>query len=267
MEVEATLMDEGGYIIGTATFSLPWGWIARFSAHRMRLTANSPLLESISVSFDDVPVDAITDTLTIDIARINGIDARASAVPYSANWARWQAIAAQEAAKDSLNTFKNLLPHQIGVGTTFTTPKLTLSVYNTVYFSSKKSRKEIGFFDYGCDFGFIHGLAGDLGGVGYFSFYPNVHIGRNAAKVYRSETRRTKITKVNGVYAGIGGGLMLATYVYQNDTVQVITPALDVKVGVTVGLFDVGYTPRFALKADGSVAANHKWSLGLRIPY
>jgi hypothetical protein len=184
-------------------------------------------------------------------------------VRHRTEWARQQTRAAGETVLDVLHTFKNLLPHQVSVGTTFTTPLLTLSAYNTLYFA-----KGWLFVDYGCDFGLIHGLPWDIGGVEYSSFYPNAHFGGNlGGRVIQRGTRRKTVTTVNGFFLGIGGGCMITNYVYPNHTVRIVTPAIDLKMGVSLGLFEFGYTMRFGLRSIEPIGLNHKLSLGLRIPY
>lgn len=109
----------------------------------------------------------------------SGPDDDAAAAQAEADAAAKAAAKAEAAAKaaSAWKTVKYFLPHQIGIGTTFSTPILTVSVYNTGYALWVSDNTPYLFFDYGFDagfiHGFIHGLIQDLGDVGYYSFYPN----------------------------------------------------------------------------------------------
>ena len=95
---------------------------------------------------------------------------------------------------------------------------------------------------------------------------PTAHIGLNLLGAV--QRRDTIIEDVLNFYVGIGGGIMIAAYTYQNDTAQVITPALDVKVGVNYWRMTLDYTVRFAVFSDNyPMGINNKISVGIRIPY
>jgi hypothetical protein len=288
MTAEAELLDETGNILGRQHFTLSWGWVAHFTGKGMTLSADTDLIESVPVEFPDVPVDAITDTLTIAIVKINGMDAAAGTVSYSSadrtKWepvvradrkraaeawaaARAQAAAAarQKAAAEAraaLNPVKHLLPHQVGIGTTFT--MLTLSLYNNLPFFPEESGKMFWMsFDYGCDFSFNFQTLS--GGPSYFSFYPNAHIGGLMFPFFVIRDEET-ITSEWGLYCSVGGGLMQTTYGGR----QISTPVWEWKVWLKLWRFDFAFSGCYAENTkdpaftDGEI---YKFSVGLRIPY
>ena len=68
------------------------------------------------------------------------------------------------------------------------------------------------------------------------------------------------------MYLGVGGGLMLSTYTFPNDTANARTGALEVAIGFRAGIVDLSYSPRFTFPEK--VIVNHKLQLGFRIiPY
>jgi len=136
------------------------------------------------------------------------------------------------------------IPHYVGIGTTFNTPILTLSAYNKIFLKAL-------YIDYGCDFGFVHGLATELKGVGYYSFYPNAHIGLAGG---------SDVENGGGVFLGLGGGAMLSTYTFPRDTVNTVTPAFDISMGFRVRFFELTYSMRFA-----NSLVNHKLQAGFRV--
>jgi TolB-like protein len=151
---------------------------------------------------------------------------------------------ATEKKEDTFKKFTDFLPHYITVGSSFSTPLLIVSVYNNYYLLDRKM-----FFDYGCDFGFFHGMQ-DINDVNYYSFYPNLHINGN-------------IPGDNfQLHGGLGIGYMISTYTFPNDTVNMNTFAFDVGAGFDISIVTIGYNLRTDFKS-----INHKTYVGIRIPY
>jgi multidrug efflux pump subunit AcrA (membrane-fusion protein) len=263
----AELVNNNGKVLGSQSFSLDWNLTASFSAKGLSFSINEDDLSSESVLFERVNIDDITDILQIRIAKINGEDAEKVAaqggIQYSTDYQRWRLIergqnrrASRKAAGETaVATSKFLvnyilpIPHFLGAGTTFTTPKLVLSAYNRMFFGSS-SYYSYFFFDYGCDFGFFHGNSDKIRDVGYHSFYPNGHIGLGIGSFNDYDV---------GVFLGVGGGCMLATYTFPNDTVNATTPAFDFVIGFRAPVVEFSYSIR------KGILVNHKLQLAFRV--
>jgi hypothetical protein len=266
----AELLNYSGEVLISQTFSLEWNLAAIFSARGLIFSISEDDLSSKSVIFANMIINDITDTLQIRIAGINGEDAERVAsqgrMQYSTDYQRWRLLeqgrnrqVAQEETVDAKAAGRFLLnyilpvPHYLGVGTTFTTPLLTLSAYNRMLLGRKQDIIRF-YLDYGCDFGFLHGNADKIKDVFYYSFYPNAHIG---AGFYGGE-------EAGDAYLGIGGGYMFSTYIFDNkDTGNAITPAIDFKIGARVVFVDVSYSMRFAM--SDTYPINHKVQVGFRV--
>jgi len=150
----------------------------------------------------------------------------------------------KEEVSDAIKKITAFLPHNIAVGSAFSTPLLIVSVYNNYYLLERKM-----FFDYGCDFGFFHGMQ-DINDVNYYSFYPNLHINGNIP----GDSFQ--------LHGGLGIGYMISTYTFPNDTVNMNTFAFDVSAGIDISTVTFGYNLRTDFKG-----VNHKAYIGIRIPY
>jgi hypothetical protein len=271
VNADAELLNENGRVMGRQSFSLTWNLTTSFSGKGISLGIDLDSLRPSTVVFQNILIDDITDTLQIRIAKINGENAETAAaqgrIQYSTDWQRWLAVArgqqfrksARAAGEASVATGKFLMnyilpiPHYLGVGTTigmgtifFDTPVLFLSAYNKIFF-------DIFYIDYGCDFGFIHGLVADIKDVGYYSFYPNAHIGLGVRE-----------NADFGVIVGLGGGYMLSTYTFPHDTVHTAAPSFDFNMGVRfVDIIEFTYSLRVASFTLPLI--NHKLQLGFRV--
>jgi hypothetical protein len=275
----AELLNDSGKVLGSQTFSLDWNLTASFNAKGLSFSINEDALSSKSVLFANINIDDITDTLQIRIAKINGEDAEKVAaqggIQYSTDYQRWKLVergqnrraalksAGESAAATGKFLFNYFLPHYFGVGTTFTTPLLTLSAYNRLFLGGDHNDSFFDafyfYFDYGCDFG-LFGFP-EIKDGGYYSFYPNGHIGFGFGGFNDVDS---------GFFLGLGGGCMLATYTFPKDTVNAVTPALDIIVGFRVRIVELSYSMRiedlgkFWTSALGD-ASQSKLELGFRI--
>jgi hypothetical protein len=139
------------------------------------------------------------------------------------------------------------------VGTSFATPLLIGNLAVTLapfpYF----------FLEMGCDIGIIHGFPQEIKDVSYYSIYPYGHINGLVPITPDYEDN------MEGWYFGIGGGYMLGTYTYPEETkidpVKVNTLAFDLTTGAFIGsghhLFRFGYI----LRTD-FYGINHKLMVG-----
>ena len=90
------------------------------------------------------------------------------------------------------------------------------------------------FFELGVDLGFVSGVKD----VGYYSFYPYAH-----ATYYRPLAEKV------GIYAGAGGGYLIAKYSYSGKDFPVNIFAMDATAGVSLfNMLDISYTFRTNFK-------------------
>jgi hypothetical protein len=297
--VEAVLLNDKGRVIGRQGFSLPWGWAASFTGRRMTLSAlDIEQLGFVSVEFSGVPIDGITDTLTVNIVRINGKNAADSTVSYSGDWAKWESLvkaqneqraarraaaekeAARKKRQEGFDIFKALLPHQVAAGGMFTNPAIgTVSLYNTVPFLwtdapywDLSDEANWFAFDYGCDFSFLVNDIKRSKGLRYYSVYPNIHLRMIIPFLFimpiASNREGRFIKDEYGAYMGFGFGVMCTAY----GSEQVTTPAFDWKIGIKVWRLDIAYSLAFNSDSEdpvfiGGSGLIHKLTLKLLIPY
>jgi hypothetical protein len=251
--VDAQLLDDGGKVLSSQTFSFDWYLKVDFNARGLLFSINEDSLSSKSAVFNNINIYDITDTLQIRIARINGRDAERAAaqggIQYSTNYRRWEFVergqnrrVAQKAAGEAATATGKFLmnyilpiPHYLSIGTTFNTPRLVFGAYNRIFMGDLDVSPLSFYIDYGCDLGLIHGLTKEIKDAGYHSFYPYGHIG---VGLYGGNE--------GDAYIGIGGGYMMATYAFPNDTVNVATPAFDFIIGQRASIIDFTYSVRFA---------------------
>jgi hypothetical protein len=266
--VDAELLDAGGKVLSSQSFSLDWNLWLYFNAKGLSFSMNEDGLSSKSVSFNSINIFDITDTLQIRIARINGKDAEKAAaqdgIQYSTDYQRWKVIergqhrrdaqkAAGKAAVATGKFFMNYIlpiPHYLGLGLSFTltfvedspnyyilksedTLELVFRAYNRMFLGYSDDNPVSFFIDYGCDFGVND------------SFYPYGHIG--FGKYFGND---------GDVFLGFGGGCMLAT-----DTAKADIPAFDVIIGLRVYFLDLSYSARIT----EDYGLNHNLQLGFRI--
>jgi hypothetical protein len=113
----------------------------------------------------------------------------------------------------------------VSAGSTFATPWLTISLHGTL------APWKYSFFEIGCDIGFITEIED---AKNYYSLYPFLHY----ALFLPFKTK-------GGWYAGIGGGCMIANYIYPKETVSMNIFAADVIIGVNfLNMIDLSYTLR-----------------------
>jgi hypothetical protein len=141
----------------------------------------------------------------------------------------------------------------ISVGTAFATPMLIGTVdLTTALFPYT-------FFDFGCDFGFVHAIS-SVGDVGYQSYSPYTHF--NAFVPFEEGK--------GGWYIGVGGGYLMSTYTYPEeskvDPVANSLPVFDVPTGLIFSFghsaVSLNYIMRISTKTVG-----HKLSAGYAIRF
>lgn len=124
------------------------------------------------------------------------------------------------------------------VGSTFSAPFFVGSVFGT-YAPTLNS-----FIEVGADFGFISGYSD----VGYFSVYPYAHY-----------AFFLPINRKNGLYAGAGGGYMIAKYSFPDGDISNNTIAADICTGfIFANLVNISYTLRTNFSS-----ANNRLALGV----
>jgi TolB-like protein len=132
----------------------------------------------------------------------------------------------------------------VGVGTTFTTPVLTLTPAVTIPIAAYL---DVGvYLDVGCDFGFLTN-ADYIEDLSYNSYYPYVR-----ASVF------VPIGDSFGFHSGLGYGCMIADYQYGVYDVRAVVHAFDFAVGfLLINALDLSYSIRTDFKN-----VNHKLSIG-----
>ncbi|MDR1126728.1 MAG: hypothetical protein LBL06_01225 [Treponema sp.] len=136
----------------------------------------------------------------------------------------------------------------LNVGSTFTTPGLTISPAITIPVVA------VGYFDLGCDFGFISS-ADYIKDLSYNSYYPYI---RASAFIPFDDDDYYLASKF-GFHIGLGYGCMIAVYKFGDYDSHVVVSAFDVAAGfLFINAIDLSYSVRVSAKS-----VNHKLSIGL----
>jgi hypothetical protein len=131
----------------------------------------------------------------------------------------------------------------IAVGSAFTTPWVITSV-NGIF-----SPFSYTFFDLGCDVGFIHGNQ-QRNDVNYFSLFPFLHF-----------NGYLPIWGNFSIFAGTGGGYMIAFYSKDNESYTPMIPTFDANIGILYGKDNHYLSAIYTMRTTFEVY-NHKMSVG-----
>ena len=157
----------------------------------------------------------------------------------------------------------------LNVGTSFATPLLIANINATV------APLPNSFFEFGYDYGFINGMAGenvDVGDVEYSSNYIYTRVNLFFPLGKRDFDSYGKPRESGGMYFGFGLGLMDAQYSFiKSPTERVVatvqTPTLDGAAGWFIGrghiLFRAGYAVRTTMDLKNLIGVNHRLMLGV----
>ncbi|MDR1220562.1 MAG: hypothetical protein LBK73_13265 [Treponema sp.] len=136
----------------------------------------------------------------------------------------------------------------LNVGSTFTTPGLTISPAITIPVVA------IGYFDLGCDFGFFSN-ADYIKDLSYNSYYPYI---RASAFIPFGDWYDDLASKF-GFHVGLGYGCMIADYRFGDYDNRAVAHAFDVAMGfLLINAIDLSYSVRIS-----DIGVNHKLSMGL----
>jgi hypothetical protein len=155
------------------------------------------------------------------------------------------------------------------VGTSFATPLLIFNVNATV------APLPYSFFEFGVEYGLIHGMAGEnvsIGNLEYSSNYLYARINIYVPYGTRTFDSYGSPREGGGWYLGLGLGSMNAEYAFiQSSTERTVatvhTPTLDAATGFYIGhgriLFKGGYAIRTTMDMKNLIGVNHRLLLGV----
>jgi len=157
----------------------------------------------------------------------------------------------------------------LNVGSSFATPLLILNLNATI------SPLPYSFLEFGAEYGFVHGMAGEnvnIGNVEYSSNYIYARI--NIYVPYGNKTYDSygRVKEGGGWYLGMGMGRMNAEYAYiisstERTVATIHTPTLDAATGFYMGkghiLFKLGYAIRSTMDFNNLIGINHRFLLGI----
>jgi TolB-like protein len=135
----------------------------------------------------------------------------------------------------------------LSIGSTFTTPGLTLSPNITIPIVAAA------YFDLGCDFGFISN-ADYIKDLSYNSYYPYIR-----ASAFIPFGDSSDLAGKSGFHIGLGYGCMIADYRFGGHDNRAVVHAFDAAVGfLLINAIDLSYSARAS-----AIGVNHKVSMGL----
>jgi hypothetical protein len=142
-----------------------------------------------------------------------------------------------------------------GVGTSFATPLVIPNLNLNISGRSVPFVLEIG-----CDAGFIHGFSKDIKDIDYFSLYPYGRLKVYLLGMFGLYIPLGRFGSLTN-YLSAGGGYMIASYTYPEETkidpVKVNTLCFDVGTGFSFSNFRIDYTIR-----TDFYGINHKLMIG-----
>jgi hypothetical protein len=135
----------------------------------------------------------------------------------------------------------------LNVGSTFTTPGLTLSPAITIPIV------KVAYVDLGCDFGFFNDID-YINDLFYSSYYPYIR-----ASVFIPFSEYDDLAEKFGFHLGLGYGCMIADYSFGDYDNRVVVSAFDFAMGfLFINAIDLSYSMRIS-----AIGVNHKLSMGL----
>jgi hypothetical protein len=115
IDITVELLDENKRSLGSTDISFPVGWECDFHLKKLRFSPLYP--DAIVVAFNSIRIEDVTDTLTIRVVRVNGVDAETAAkngdLQITASKRGVQRVASHAKANQARN---KLEPVQLSVG-------------------------------------------------------------------------------------------------------------------------------------------------------